>query len=60
MNIRIKDDKLWILFIMIPLLLMVLALCITMIINMNHPFMIGFTMDNNTLEAIRLMNYTGM
>lgn len=56
---NVLNDKRWILYIMIPLLLMVLAVCVTMIVNMNHPFMIGITMDNNTLEAVRIMNYSG-
>jgi hypothetical protein len=54
-----KTDKKWILYITIPLLLIILIICITMIINMNHPFIFEFRMDNNTLEAIRLMNYSG-
>ena len=53
------NDKKWILYITIPLILIVLMICIVCVIEMYHPFTIGFTMDNNTLEAVRLMNYTG-
>jgi hypothetical protein len=40
------------------IVIMVLTICISAIISFYHPYTIRFEMDNNTLEAIKSINYT--
>ena len=53
-----ENEKKWILYITIPLMVSIFIICMTIIYLNIHPYPlnIGFTMDNNTLEAIRLAN----
>ena len=49
-----NNHKIWALVV----LMVVFMLCITIIIAINHPMVIRFEMDNNTLEAVKSINYT--
>jgi len=55
---KVTGDKKWILFITLPLAIIVLMICITMIVAAKHPFIIRLEMDNNSLAAVQSMNYT--
>lgn len=45
---------------MIGLIIITLILCITFIIIVYHPYAIRFEMDNNTLEAIKSINWSAI
>jgi hypothetical protein len=55
--INMNENK-WILYITIPLTVVVLMVCVTLLYLNNHPYPvnIGFTMDNNALEAVKIVN----
>ena len=55
------SENKWILYITVPSTLMVIIICSTILYLNNHPYPvnIGFTMDQNALEAVKIVsNYT--
>lgn len=44
----------------IALIIITLIICFTLIYLNRHPYSLGFTMDNNTLEAIKSINWSAI
>ena len=53
-----KNNNFW--FIMIIIILMFLGICVLALLTHNWSYTIRFEMDNNTLEAIKSLNWTAI